>query len=275
MDKACYDALKELQHDNKSITNTLRNCVELYLLDDLEAADPLLEKAKGNPPSLYGTQYENYCWCLTPYFTNFILKIIPQDEYLTYVDSDIFFYHSPKTILDVIGSKSVGIHTHRFSGLYDDKLTTGWFNVGVVVFKNNSIGVGVSNFWKDAMLNTGNIYYKDYGTCGDQKYLNLFIPLWGKDNVCVFDEDSTTIRCGHLAPWNCSHLKHPARHIIINKHGHHEQVIFFHFSHFTLDETGNQWSDSINGEWKPADDPNIRKYYEDYFQTIQHIKDYL
>lgn len=276
LDQDIYDTLTRLQDDYRPVTNALRYCVKLYLLSDIEKNDPQLLMAKSNPPSRYGTQQDNYCWCLTPYFTHFILKNeIPDGEYLTYVDSDIFFYRSPEIITECVDGKPAGIHTHRFGGVYDDKIDTGWFNVGVVVFKKDSKGLEIASFWKQCMLNTDNLYYNDYGTCGDQKYLNLFLKLWGKENICVFDEESDN-QCGHLAPWNCTHLQHPGRHIIINKSGIHELVVFFHFSHFTIDETGNEWSDSINGEWNPVkNDRYIHQYYEDYFEVIRQVKDML
>lgn len=279
VDKETYDTLKRLQDDYRPVTNNIRYCVKLYLLSDFEKRDPELLKAKSNPPRNYGTEHANYCWCLTTYFTNYILRNkITAGDMLYYVDSDIFFYHSPQIIESCIGKKSVGIHTHRFGGIYDDKNEVGWYNVGVVGFRNDSIGVEVSNSWKRWMLTMDHLFYQEYGTCGDQKYLNLFLKLWGGDNVSVFDEviGLTGSRCGHLAPWNCDGLSHPGNYIIINKHGHHEPVVFFHFSHFTVDATGNEWSDSINGEWNPTKNNSyIEAYYKEYFQVIQHVNDIL
>lgn len=274
LDKESFSELKQLQQQDSVFGRTFKYRVKLYSLYNLEEKDSALLAARKNPSGEYGTQYSQWCWCLTPYFTNYILQSIPQNEYLMYVDSDIYFYKNPVTICNIMNGKSVGIHTHRFLGIYNDDSATGWYNVGVVVFANNDVGKAVAKFWKQCMLDVTNIYYEKYGTCGDQKYLNLFPKLWG-GHVSIFDEEGSEERCGHLAPWNRDGLMHPARHVVVNGRGIHEPVVFFHFSHFTLDSTGNEWKDSINGEWNPSRDIHIKKYYEEYFNVIQHINDIL
>ena len=48
-------------------------------------------------------------------------------------------------------------------------------------------------------MNPQNEYAAKYGTCGDQKYLDLFIPLFGSLHVCVFDREANI---QYAAPWN-------------------------------------------------------------------------
>lgn len=227
----------------------------LFSLDALEEQDEQLRKAKENPPSRYGSQRDNYIWALTPYFVNLILErnFIRRNEYLMYVDSDIYFYHSPQVILDTIAGKSIGIHTHRF-GPTRKKLDVGWYNVGVTVFKKDEVGMRMAEQWKSWLLDTTNPYYQEYGTCGDQKYLELFRPLAGKINVCVFDERTNI---SHRAPWCCDE--------------DNKLVVFFHFSHFNYSTDLSLWSDSIHGEWKPAQHKHIRPYYEKYFEVIKQV----
>lgn len=217
-----------------------------YSLADLEKYEDL-RKAKDNPPCKYGTQYSQYCWTLTPYFISYLLMRI--EGKLIYCDSDIYFYKSPKIILDIIGDKAVGIHTHRFGGAYRD-CETGWYNVGVIVFDDSLTSRMICNEWKRWMLDTNNEYYNTHGMCGDQKYLDLFPKLW-PDDICVFDDE----RCQHMAPWCC----HP----VVN------DPVFFHFSHFNIDMETGQWRDSNNGEWSPARDFAIQKYYNAYAISIK------
>jgi len=245
LDMATYDLLYGIDPRIKPI-----------LLKDLEEADPSLQAAKNNPPSLYGTQYENYCWSLTPYFIDYILRLyVPNGEKLTYVDSDIYFYQSPQKILDVVGSRTIGIHTHRFGGVFNPNIDTGWYNVGVIVFTKDELGLKISNQWKWWLLDQQHEYYKKYGTCGDQKYLELFIPIFGKENVSIFDEEGCI---GHYAPWCCDILRHP--------------LYFFHFSHFRHDLANNKWYDALKDEWHPATNPHIRPYYEGYFEKIKQVQ---
>lgn len=242
----CNDDDTFRQLNNLKLPNVIA-----YSLTELEK-DEELSKAKSNPPCKYGTQYSQYCWTLTPYFTNYILKQLPEGEKLIYADSDIFFYHSPKIILDIIGDKAIGIHSHGFSGAYRD-CETGWYNVGVTVLTNNEKGREISDVWKGWLLNPNNEYYNTHGMCGDQKYLDLFPKLW-HDDVCVFDDN----RCNHLAPWNTT-IKEP--------------VIFFHFSHFNIDMNTGKWRDSNNGEWHPARDFAIQKYYNSYAISIKALNE--
>lgn len=235
---------------------TLDN-VEAYKLSNLEKIDSTLQKLKSNPATRYGGQRENYIWSLAPYFINFLLKNeIEPGEFITYIDSDIFFYNSPQIILDTIGERSVGIHTHRF-GLNRKKLDVGWYNVGVIVFKNDRAGRLISELWKHWMVDASNPYYDEYGTCGDQKYLELFVEMFPKQ-VCVFDEEGPI---SHLAPW-CTHLED-------------KPVIFFHFSHFVYSLEKNSWNDNVREwrgewpEWKPSRHSHIRPYYELYFDKIK------
>lgn len=242
LDEAIYDRLTADGLDN----------VVLYRLSDMEREHPELIEAKQNPATTWGTQWSQYCWTLNPWFTNWILKNKIEDgEKLISVDSDIFFYRSPQEILDAVGNKSVGIHTHRFSGPYDSHSITGYFNVGVVVFTKDHSGIEMSDFWEYCMLNPDNKFAAQYGKCGDQAYVSLFYENWRND-VCVFDREG--IR--HFAPW--------ATEKYLNNNPH-----FLHFSHFTM--TNDGWRDNTHGEWNPSKEPHIKPYYEEYYKIIKEI----
>lgn len=237
--------------------------VILFRISDL-GGEYGLENLKKLPDTQYGDDHANFCWRMTPIWIYHLMKFyMVDDAKLIYADSDIFFYHSPRIILDIIGAKSVGIHTHRFSRPYDDDTPVGWYNVGVMVFTNNDIGNSICRQWWTWVQDPETVLYKKYGTCGDQKWLNLFIPTFGPSNICVFDEEGD---CGHLAPWNYSGITHPRKHYIIYK-GRQQPVVFYHFSHFTI--KNNQWRDSDHGEWNPASDPDILPYYHEYFAIMQ------
>jgi len=241
IDESIFDELQTLNLDG----------VQLYLLSDLEKSHPELIKAKSNPPSKYGTQYSNYCWCLTPFFTNYVLTKKSGPEGVFYIDADILMLQPLDIIVKIIWNKSIGIHTHRFTPPKHDT-ESGWYNVGIVYFKNDACGRMISEKWKNWMLQPDHEYYEKYGACGDQKYLELFAEFAGAENVCVFD-DNTNIT--HLAPW-CPDIEPD------------KICVFFHFSHFVHNYENGTWSDSINGEWNPAKDPAINKYYEMYNKLI-------
>jgi hypothetical protein len=227
-------------------------------LSVLEAMDPALNQAKKNPPTKYGSQRDNYIWSLTPYFINHILEgYIKSDEYLMYCDSDICFYHDPEIINNAVLPKSIGIHTHRF-GPKRTKLDVGWYNVGVTVFRKDVAGRLASRQWRQWSLDGENgDYYEEYGTCGDQKFLELFPQLFTQD-VCVFDDD---VRISHRAPWCCDEDGKP--------------VIFYHFSHFVHDIDKGTWRDSLNGEWRPSKHSHIKPYYDNYFELIKKVSTFI
>lgn len=246
IDQETYDTLEKLDLLG----------VRPMLLSEIEASNPDLVTAKNNPPSRFGNQYQNYCWALCPYFTHYILtRFLSSHQKIIYVDSDIFFYQSPKIILDAMGSKSVALHTHRFGCDFNENIEVGWFNIGVLVFANDEMGNKVALQWKNWLLDTNNPYYSTHGICGDQKYAELFPTLIGWENICVFDRQADIM---HLAPW-C--IENPDN----------KSVAFFHFSHFQYDLNNHTWRDSMHGEWNPSKDPKILPYYQDYFNSIVEL----
>lgn len=251
LDEETSDIIESLKKSHEKYANIIP-----YKLSEIEKHDDELMAFKNSGhKSKFGDERTNYIWALTPYFINYILKSgeIPKNEKLIYADSDICFYHDPQIILTAMNGSSIGIHTHRFGG---NKKTSesGWYNVGVMVFTNDSVGVKMSDKWKYWCVTPNNKYYETHGTCGDQKYLELFEKYAGILNVSVFDENPA-VPLSHRAPW-CTH-----------EDG--KPVIFYHFSHFTFNIEKGTWADSINGEWKPARHNHIFPYYKNYFEEIK------
>ncbi len=239
INQQAYDTLKLLNLEY----------VKLYNLVDLEASDKELMKCKSNPASKYGNQYSQYCWSLAPYFTDYLLnKVISDNQYLIYIDADIFIYKSLNTILSIVGGLSLGIHTHRFEGEYVDR-PEGWFNIGIVIVKKDTVGCEIASLWKSLLMTQTHDYFEKYGTCGDQKYMDLIYELYIKD-ICIFDRNDRVL---HAAPWCCTGIGA-------------KEIHFYHFSHFNINKD-MVWSDSYNGEWRPASEDGLKKYYESYFKS--------
>lgn len=236
-------------------------------LGELEKEDELLQKARNNPPSKYGDAYSQFCWTLTPYFTYWLLhERLKINNELIYVDADIYFYESPQLIIDECKGHSVGIHRHRFTS-YDPSNPVGEFNVGVLYFKNNFMGREIAKFWKNLLLYQNNPYYNTHGTCGDQKYLDLFIPLYGEKEVHIFDHNQSQI--AHGAPWNFDRYQYNNHNQLVYE-GNNQRLIFNHFSHFTHDFEHNTWKPCIDNEWHP-DEYNgyTKKYYDFYWEQLK------
>ena len=85
-------------------------------LADFEAADP--EVAATRPTR---SQIEYYFTC-SPAWILFVLESEPDAEWVTYLDSDLFFFASPDPIYDEMKDAAFGIIPHRFSrGLEDQR----------------------------------------------------------------------------------------------------------------------------------------------------------
>ena len=223
---------------------------------------PNLQTYKDNSP------YNYFCWSLASSFSRYLLEK-KNLESIFYIDSDIFFYNDPKLIFEEIGDRSVGIIRHRHNTSIS---VDGEFNVGVVYFKNDSSGLGCLQWWNDAIILGTN---PEMSTCGDQKYLEGFIPRFG-DDVCVIDE---TI--AHGAPWNFrlyvyDHYDIDGSVVWGNKK---QPLAFNHFSRVSYNEetgeiiptNGNYADHTLN--FQVFTIPTVRNFYIEYAKILKEIID--
>ena len=163
-----------------------------------------------------------------------------------------------KGYFEEIGDKSIGIIRHRIDYLEN----VGEYNVGIVYFKGDEYGKKCLSWWKDMMMNHDNPYSKTHGMCGDQKYLELFEPLFGEEAVCIVDKN-----VGHLAPWNVTFHDYKNNKIIWNNKK--QDLYFFHFAHFVPNFEKNTYKTSYNNEWVWGEPAKTHKFienlYEEYF----------
>ena len=265
MDAETYNILHRLQEKGFSIVPIHIN----HLIEN----DSQLANAQDNPPRNYGTTHGQFCWTCTPYFIWWLLKNkIKVNDSLLYMDADLYFYHNPAMIIDECAGKVVGVHQHRnllVGEPYDINNPTGEFNVGCVYFANTQKGVEIAEWWKNCLISTDHEWYEKYGTCGDQKYLDLFIPMFGNDAVHIFDKSFI----GHGAPWNFNHYKYFSNNNMIEYRGVRQHLLFNHFSHFTSDFEHGKYSSSTKGEWNPEEvNPMVRHWYEKYWEEIKAAK---
>lgn len=193
-------------------------------------------------------KWDEHCWALASYFTAYVRKITDDD--LLYVDADIYFY---RPIASIWFGASIGIVEHRFKR-YDPNRNVGHYNVGIVYFANDEPGTECLNRWANLVLNDENEYYHQYGTCGDQKYLELF-PIWYPDDWEVID-------VGHAAPWNTTTQN--LNDGIITFRGTAQPLTYFHFSHFSIRDGG--YVTQRNGEWFPERTEWAKELYDQYYQ---------
>jgi len=208
-------------------------------------------------------KYVQYCWALAPYLCWYAINCLHLDD-IMYVDSDLYFYRDISGIYEELGDKSVGIIRHRINYIP----SVGEYNVGIVYFKNDLVGKSCSKLWKDLLLYPNNPYAKEYGQCGDQKYLELFPMAFGKDNICIIDK-----AIGHLAPWSVTFHKYKEDKIIWENR--EQELYFFHFAHFVPDLQNNTYRSSYRNEWvwgvpeKTSD--MVKRLYDEYFEATKNV----
>lgn len=233
--------------------------VVCYRLSDLIEDDILLKKSRDNTPSREALinshgKFEDakkiqFIWSLSPYFSWWCLENLEVEEIL-YIDADIYFYSDYNVLYNHLDDCSVGIVEHRCPYNPDN----GKYNVGIVYFKNDLDGYKCSTWWKNCLLLTNHEFYLSHGTCGDQKYLELFPKLF--KNVKVLDPF-----IGHLAPWNFLHHSYEKNKIVWD--GNKQDLLYCHFSNFKADFS--------NEEYTLAERHGITKPPNNFIERISDI----
>ena len=250
-----------------------------YNIKDLDSDDDFL-RLKINQQSNTTSGYDgnnHFHWALASFFSHYLM-----DNYdlphVVYIDSDIVFYNPVDRVLDAMQDKSIGIITHKHMALEKSNKNVGYYNVGVIVFKNTEVGKSCLKFWRDCCIDTDNKYAEGFGTCGDQKYLELFDE--------IFDEKEIKVLChdvGNLAPWNLHMCKllgnnefmwYDDKGFVLKPQSSKVQsLVFMHFSHFTPDFNNKAFRLDRGGEWGPiASYDNVLDLYKEYFLQCSHVK---
>ena len=202
---ALIDSLEKLSSEDFKIYYLCMDDETFTTLSDLENDKVIpvpmsdLESDKDFPTLKKNTNYIpnshdcTYCFALGSFLTEYVMRHYVLDEVL-YTDSDIIFYQDPKLIFDEVGDRSIGIMLHRHVPIGHH---VGGYNVGVVYFKNDEVGYKCLKWWRDCVMDPTNEWFTQYGSVGDQVYLEAFEPLFGVENVSVIDNS-----IGHGAPWN-------------------------------------------------------------------------
>ena len=118
----------------------------LIPLRELEAAEPRLLSAKANRKTV------EYYFTLSPWLIQAALRAVPEASRATYLDSDLYFFHSPAALWQEIGSAPMAFVEHRFSPAYADKIGYGRFNVGWNTFDRTPVAQQALRWWAERWL---------------------------------------------------------------------------------------------------------------------------
>lgn len=205
--------------------------VRTLSLDELERADPSLKACRSN------RRLVEYYFTSTPCLIRHLLLHSPHSGWITYLDSDLFFFGSPASILEEMDAGDVAIIPHRFPESKRHLEIYGKYNVGWVSFRKSRAGMRCLEWWRQRCLEWCRDVPED-GKFADQKYLDHFQKVTKR--VVILSHPGA-----NLAPWNL------ANYTITKGRDHMEvdgkDLIFFHFH-----------------DCKPADertfDPGLVKY---------------
>lgn len=198
--------LKELQEPGVAIVR----------LAELEAADSELADARSD-----GRSIVEFFYTCTPSLIRHVFAK-SQAEFVTYLDSDLWFFSDPQALYDEMGSSSVLIIPHRYPPWRRDRyIQYGEFNVGWLTFRRDDAALVCLNWWRSrclewcrAQVDEANDRY------ADQRYLNRFSGQFS--GVHVLEHPGA-----NLAPWNIDH------HILTFGQGvplvDGRPLVFFHF----------------------------------------------
>lgn len=214
MDDIVYEQLKSMNLAS----------VKLIRLQDFEGGDEELLNVKPTRTMV------EYCWTISPSLPLYILKHNSDFKYITYLDSDLYFFSSPEVIFEEIGSASIAIVRHNYSKeLYYLEERSGIYNVSWVTIKNDQYGLACLHWWRERCLEWCYNRFED-GKLGDQIYLNDWLERF--TGVHVIKNKGV-----NLAPWNVNkyHLSYANDKIFIDE----DILVFYHFHSFKMFSRNN------------------------------------
>ena len=258
LDDKVYNFIKKNRSNKNVVVYQLKQIEEDFDIKAIKFLPPGNEAISNANSSGKNPQFVQFCWALAPCFSNWLMKRIKNS--VTYVDADILFYSDLNSFFSELGNKSIGLVRHRIPYLY----TSGEFNVGMVHFENDGPGRSALNFWCNVMKNPSNSYQPGFGTCGDQKYLEMVNSIYAK-HVKIIDEGF-----GHLAPWNVTQHEYDNEKIIWKDKK--QNLVYFHFAHFVI-ENQESYRASYKNEWIWGDPLKVNSFvknlYNDYFLKMK------
>ncbi len=183
--------------------------------DTLEASDPRLR------PLRRERELWEYYATLKPVFLHHLIRQIPPDSLLAFIDSDTCCFSPLHPLAEAMGKASIALSPHRFSPALADLNRYGRYNAGFGIWRHDPSGLKCLHDWSNDCIAWCHRQLED-GKFMNQGYLDRWPDRY--PNVIELDHP------GHnLAPWNLD------RHSVTNDHGQWLidglPLLFFHFSH--------------------------------------------
>lgn len=250
MDDKCCSILKEQQLKNVVV-------ISLQEFEDEELLEIKKQRSRAE-----------YCWTCTASFIDYVFETY-NEEYCTYIDSDLYFYKNPKVLIEEMlhAKASVQIVEHGFGTgrrARKQEKNSGRFCVQFNTFKNDAAGREVLSTWKQQCRNHCSM---ETNEMGDQKYLSEWPAKYKQ--VHILEHQG-----GGVAPWNIARFRSSDKKpgVVIDKKTKQEyDLIFYHFHHleYVDDETVN-----INAFKKGlgAEKKLVLQIYIPYLKALEQAK---
>lgn len=199
----CETVLRELALPN----------VEIIPLAQLEQAYPELAPLKRERKLI------EYYFTLSPFLPHYLFARTTADR-INYIDGDLYFFTSPRPVLDSLGEASVAITPHRFSFEYRNHVQYGLFNVAWITYRRCAEGLDCLNTYKAEC--TAWCYDRvEDGRFGDQKYLDAWPSRY--PNLKVIEHKGF-----NLAIWNAHNYMIRLKNDIVMIDD--DPLVFYHFA---------------------------------------------
>jgi hypothetical protein len=185
-------------------------------LSEFETADP--EVAATRPDR---SLIEYYFTC-SPAWKLYVLNNEPDAEWVTYLDSDLFFFASPEPIYAEMKDASFGIIPHHFTRRTAYRRRFGIYNVGWVSVRRCDEGFAALQWWRKRCIEwCYDFVDADGDRFADQRYLNRLPGLF--PHVHVIQHLGA-----NLAPWNFAdlHVEFRDGSVLVERQ---YPLLFFHF----------------------------------------------
>ena len=181
-------------------------------IDDICSSE--LTEAKNN------RSRAEFCWTCGSFFTDYFMNKYNLPD-ITYLDSDLMFYSSPKSVYDEVqmNGASIGLVPH-----FTSVSVFGKYCVQFVYFKNDDDGKACLRKWRNQCLEW--CYSRlEGGKYGDQKYLESFADSYRN----VYEVQNRGVG---VAYWNMYDNTYDGPNILYK--GQTWPVVFFHYSGFNI-----------------------------------------
>jgi hypothetical protein len=203
LSEACYSALIALDLPH----------LVLRRLADFEAADPEVAATRSDRSLI-----EYYFTC-SPAWKLYVVTNEPDAEWVTYLDSDLFFFASPDPIYDEMKHASFGLIPHHFTRRLAHMRRFGIFNVGWVSIRNCDEGMAALRWWRERCIEWCHDFVEG-DRFADQRYLDRLPEMFSDVHVIQH-------LGANLAPWNFADFPVELRDDTVLVEGH--KLLFFHF----------------------------------------------